>query len=73
MTAVERSQPTPRYFLTLKEAAGILQVSPQYLKLIANGKRLKTAPRVVKLGRMYRFPRDEFFAWINANALKRKT
>ena len=68
MPSLEQAAPK-KTFLTLKEAAGLLQISPRYLQRIINGEKLDSSPRVLKFGRAYRLPRDDFIKWALSHAV----
>ena len=56
-------------YLTLKEAAGILRISTDFMRKIVRGRRGSSKPAVVKLGNIYRIPTEDFREWLK----KRKT
>jgi hypothetical protein len=60
-------------FITPKEGARILRISVDLLYDLINGRRGNgTRPKVLKVGRAYRLPRDKFLAWANTQTRKPK-
>lgn len=57
-------------FITPKEAAGILRISVDFFYDLMLGRRGTRPPKVLRIGRHLRLPRDEFFQWANEQARK---
>ena len=71
MATLQAPPPEP-VFIKPAEAARIIRVSEQMMYDIISGKRGNGSPKVLKFGRAYRIPRDEFMAWANAQVLQPK-
>jgi len=50
-------------YLTVKEAAGILRISQDFMRDIVRGRRGKNKPPALKIGTIYRLPIDDFNEW----------
>jgi len=60
--------PPENRFITLKEAAGILRISTDFMRDIINGRRGTSRPKVVRLRNVIRIPYQDFMLWVDQRA-----